>query len=98
MLYAQGSHNRLALSRLWLEPGGNPNFDPTRILDIVIFMSGQEIMISKKRGPKATGWGTPVLVRLQPADLSALDTWISRQEAPLSRPEAIRVLVRQALG
>jgi hypothetical protein len=52
----------------------------------------------KKRGPPATGKGEPILVRLQPAQLAALDAWIGRQDAQLSRPEAIRRLVEQALA
>lgn len=52
----------------------------------------------KKRGPAPTGKGTLVGVRLQPADLSRLDNWIeSRNGEPLSRPEAIRRLLHEAL-
>jgi hypothetical protein len=40
----------------------------------------------------------PILVRLQPAQLAALDAWIARQDAQLSRPEAIRRLLEQALA
>jgi hypothetical protein len=37
-------------------------------------------------------------VRLQPADLAALDAWIAAQPEPKpSRPAALRVLVRPAL-
>jgi hypothetical protein len=52
----------------------------------------------KKRGPPATGKGEPILVRLQPAQLAALDAWMGRQDAGLSRPEAIRRLLEQALA
>jgi len=52
----------------------------------------------KKRGPPATGKGEPILVRLQPAQLAGLDAWIARQNAQLSRPEAIRRLLNQALA
>ena len=52
----------------------------------------------KKRGPPATGKGEPILVRLQPAQLAALDAWMGRQDARLSRPEAIRRLLEQALA
>ena len=51
----------------------------------------------KKRGPPATGKGEPILVRLQPTQLAALDAWMGRQDAGLSRPEAIRRLLEQAL-
>ncbi len=60
-------------------------------------MSGQETLIPKKRGPKPTGWGKPVMLRLQPAQLSALDAWIAVQDEPISRPEAIRRLLNFAL-
>lgn len=36
---------------------------------------------------------TPVTVRLPPDQLTALDAWIARQDAPPSRPEAIRLLI-----
>jgi hypothetical protein len=65
---------------------------------ITVIVSGQETLSTRKRrGPAPTGKGTPIGVRLQPNDLSALDEWIARQEIPLSRPEAIRVILRQAL-
>jgi hypothetical protein len=44
-----------------------------------------------------TGKGTLVGVRLQPADLSALDRWIGQQSEPQTRPEAIRKLVSGGL-
>jgi hypothetical protein len=34
----------------------------------------------------------PVGVRLQPANLEALDAWIAKQNQPLTRPEAIRAM------
>lgn len=63
-------------------------------------MSGQETLITKKRrGPKPTGVGKLVGVRLQPATLQALDEWINARAEPRpSRPEAIRALVESALG
>jgi hypothetical protein len=61
-------------------------------------MRRQSARPPKKRGPPATGKGKPILVRLQPAQLAALDAWIARQDARLSRPEAIRRLVEQALA
>lgn len=54
-------------------------------------MAGQQTVQPKKRGPKPTGKGTPIQVRLQPEQLAALDAWIVGQEEPRpSRPEAIR--------
>jgi hypothetical protein len=61
-------------------------------------MNRQSATPPKKRGPPATGKGEPILVRLQPAQLAALDAWIASQNAQLSRPEAIRRLLEQALA
>jgi len=47
----------------------------------------------KKLGRPATGKGEGVLVRLQPAQLKALDAWIATQSRPLTRPEAIRAMM-----
>ena len=66
--------------------------------DIRVSMKRQSATPPKKRGPPATGKGEPILVRLQPAQLAALDAWMGRQDAQLSRPEAIRRLVEQALA
>ena len=61
-------------------------------------MGRQSATARKKRGPPATGKGEPILVRLQPAQLAALDAWMGRQDARLPRPEAIRRLLAQALA
>jgi hypothetical protein len=66
--------------------------------DIRVSMKRQSATPPKKRGPPATGKGEPILVRLQPAQLAALDAWIARQNAQLSRPKAIRRLLEQALA
>ncbi|EKU74619.1 hypothetical protein [Sphingobium yanoikuyae] len=34
------------------------------------------------------------MVRLQPADLAALDSWIAAQDEEPTRPEAVRKLIR----
>jgi hypothetical protein len=47
--------------------------------------------ITKKR---PAGKGAPIMVRLQPADLAALDSWIAAQEDEPTRPEAVRKLMR----
>lgn len=60
-------------------------------------MAAQETLIPKKRGPKPSGQGTPVMVRLHPEQLAALDDWISTREQPISRPEAIRRLLEKAI-
>jgi hypothetical protein len=50
-------------------------------------------VIKKGRGRPATGQGTLIGVRLQPSQLKALDAWIDKQDASLSRPEAIRAMM-----
>jgi hypothetical protein len=60
-------------------------------------MAKQTVIAKKRRGPAPTGKGVPVVVRLQPLQLSALDTWIAKQNAPLSRPEAIRAMMETIL-
>jgi metal-responsive CopG/Arc/MetJ family transcriptional regulator len=52
----------------------------------------------KKRGRPATGKGEGVLVRLQPDQLKALDSWIAKQDASLTRPEAIRAMMETILS
>jgi hypothetical protein len=49
----------------------------------------------KKPGPRATGKGTPVMTRLQPDDLAAIDSWAA--EHGCSRPEALRRLAKLGL-
>ena len=63
-----------------------------------ISMKRQSETLPRKTGPPATGKGEPILVRLQPAQLAALDAWMGRQDVRLSRPEAIRRLLEQALA
>src|SRR5262249_47154220 len=60
-------------------------------------MPRQSVISRKKRGPPATGKGEPIMVRLQPGPLAALDSWIGKQEDAPSRPEAIRRLLQKAL-
>jgi hypothetical protein len=54
-------------------------------------------VIKKSRGRPATGQGTLIGVRLQPSHLNALDAWIATQNAPLTRPEAIRAMMETIL-
>jgi hypothetical protein len=52
----------------------------------------------KKRGrPASGGRGEGILVRLQPDRLAAVDAWIARQTAPMTRPEAIRAMLDAVL-
>ena len=61
-------------------------------------MSSQEtVQTRKRRGPKPTGKGVNVGVRLQPDALARLDAWIAKQPKPVSRPEAIRAFVEAGL-
>jgi hypothetical protein len=54
--------------------------------------------IGKKRGRGRPRVGaTPVLVALPPDQLAALDGWIKRRKVEVTRPEAIRQLISQAL-
>jgi cytochrome c553 len=39
----------------------------------------------------------PVMVRLQPDDLAALDNWIAANEPDASRPEAMRRILRMVV-
>jgi len=54
--------------------------------------------IPKKRGRKPSGGRKDaVLVRMPPAQLSAVDAWADQQEDSPSRPEAVRRLVDRGL-
>lgn len=52
----------------------------------------------KSSNTRAKATGTPILVRVQPANLSLLDQWRKEQDDLPSRPEAIRRLVDEALA
>jgi hypothetical protein len=56
-------------------------------------MAKQTVITKKRRGPAPTGKGTLIGVRLQPSQLAALDAWIAKQSASLTRPEAIRAMM-----
>lgn len=51
-----------------------------------------DIKSSKRPGQS----GTPLLVRLQPDQLAALDAWIEAQGGGISRPEAVRRIIAAA--
>jgi hypothetical protein len=51
----------------------------------------------KRHGPKPTGKGTPLLVRVQPPLLKSLDRFIKEQPGKPSRPEAVRMILTDAL-
>jgi hypothetical protein len=56
--------------------------------------------VQGKRGPKPTGQGKTVGVRLHPPVLKALDDWIAKQPNArlISRAEGVRQLMEIALG
>ena len=55
-------------------------------------MSINNIGKKRGRGRPATD-ATPVLVRLQPAQLMGIDAWAAKQAPPVTRPEAIRGMI-----
>lgn len=62
-------------------------------------MTGQKTLLTRKRGPKPTGVGVMVGVRLQASQLAALDAWVAEQPEPHpSRPEAVRRLLDKVLS
>lgn len=53
----------------------------------------------KARGRPATGKGEPIMCRIQPEQLAALNAWIEAQPQPRpTRPAAIRALLDAALS
>lgn len=84
--------------RLRLEPGQGANLASARNSGIMVNMVGQQTLQPKKRGPKPTGQGTPVQVRLQPDQLAALDRWREAQSPAPTRPEAVRQLIEIGMG
>ena len=77
---------------------GGEIFRSARLLCYHGIMKKKTVIPRKKRGPPATGKGAPVVVRMQPPQLRALDGWIAQQPPPFpSRPEAIRRLVEIGL-
>jgi hypothetical protein len=65
----------------------------------VEIMKKQKVIPRRKPGPAATGKGQPVVVRMHPPQLKALDAWIAQQKPPFPpRPEAVRRLVELALA
>jgi len=51
----------------------------------------ETVQPQKKRGPKPTGKGVPIQVRIQPEQLAKIDAWAAREG--ISRPEAIRAMI-----
>ena len=76
---------------------GAANFLPARFFVIMESMAAETVIAKKRKGPPPTGKGTPVVVRMQPPALSALDAWRRAQEDLPSRPEAVRRLIEHGL-
>lgn len=58
-------------------------------------MDGKDTLIAKKRrGPLPTGQGAPVMVRLHPPELAALDAIRGDQ----TRPAVIRAILKEKLN
>ena len=71
--------------------------DPANLVPWI--MKKQTVIPGKRRAPAATGQGEPVVLRMKPPQLKALDDWISKQKPPFpSRPAAVRRLVDIALS
>ena len=60
-------------------------------------MTNQTLISKKRRGPAPTGVGSPQLVRMQPALVDKIQSWMINQPDSPSRPEAIRRLVELGL-
>jgi len=74
-----------------------PSFPSACFCDNTVLMKRQTVITKKRRGPAPTGKGTLIGVRLQPAQLASLDAWITKQEKPYTRPEAIRGMMETIL-
>jgi hypothetical protein len=84
--------------RLELEPGRKTEPFPSACYrDNTVTMIRRTVITKKRRGPVPTGKGTLIGVRLQPSHLVALDAWIAKQDAPVTRPEAMRAMMETIL-
>jgi hypothetical protein len=67
------------------------------VLSLIVARSIRDNTKRARGRPVTTGKGTLVGVRLQPPQIAALDGWIARQNAPMTRPEAIRAMMETIL-
>ena len=76
--------------------------DPSLPLDLLILESRDEFQIPKKKKERRFGrpptYATPILVRLLPEQVAALDAWIKRQPDQPVRPESIRRILDEYLA
>jgi hypothetical protein len=64
------------------------------LFDNIVYSMKSISNIEKKRGRgRPATDATPVLVRLQPAQLKAIDAWAAKQQPAVTRPEAIRGMI-----
>lgn len=84
------------LQKLWrFSRVGSVNFPLARKSASTVFMTERETLVARKRrGPAPTGKGQQVVVRLQPEDLELLDLWITANDLAISRPDAMRRILR----
>jgi len=68
-----------------------PGLGPKGIAEVVALRAGRDPGAARLLGQRA------VTVPLGSADLGALDAWIAKQPKPITRPEAIRAIVRASL-
>jgi hypothetical protein len=54
------------------------------------------VISRKKRGPEPTGKGTPIMLRLHADLLDPIDK-VAAEHGDLSRPEAVRLILREWL-
>jgi hypothetical protein len=83
----------------WLEPAARIAPLPRlAIYNIVNSMRSIGNIKKKRRRGRPETNATPVMVRVHPDQLAALDAWIERQPDPKpSRPEAIRRILAEGL-
>ena len=61
-------------------------------------MAGTISNIEKRGRGRPRTEATPIMLRLQPDQLAALDAWIAAQPNPRpSRPEAVRTILKEKL-
>lgn len=58
-------------------------------------MAATRDIIRRKRAAQT---GQPLMVRLQPDQLAALDAWIAKNGGTMTRPEAMRLLMAKGLA
>jgi hypothetical protein len=86
------SHFRSFHDRKWSEPRRGCRLASARNTEYPIFVT-KAITDIRKRGRPAVG-AIGVYVKLPPADLELLDLWISANGRNMSRPEAMRRILK----